>query len=215
MRYRVVAVTGVALAAALAAGGYAIWPSEPLPPDARVESMVVLKSERKLILMNQGSPVREYRISLGRNPVGAKTQEGDGKTPEGSYFVDYRNEKSAFHLALHISYPNDTDRARASIQGVKPGGLIMIHGMRNHFGFIGRWHRSVDWTDGCISTAAGLAAPLSRRPSRGAPALRRRVEVFDRLGLGPSRPREIESEIGRLPACHEPATAERRRCASS
>lgn len=169
MRYRVVAVTGVALAAALAAGAYAIWPSDPLPPDARVESMVVLKSERKLILMNQGSPVREYRISLGRNPVGAKTQEGDGKTPEGLYLVDYRNEKSTFHLALHISYPNDTDRAQASTQGVKPGGLIMIHGMRNHFGFIGRWHRSVDWTDGCIAVTDQEIEEIGRVVKDGTP----------------------------------------------
>ena len=164
-----VALIGTAFAAAVGAGAYAIWPGDPLPSDARVESIVVLKSDRKLILMNQGSPVREYRISLGRNPVGAKTQEGDGKTPEGSYFIDYRNEKSTFHLALQISYPSDADRVQASSQGVKPGGLIMIHGMRNHFGFVGRWHRWVDWTDGCIAVTDQEIEEIGRVVRDGTP----------------------------------------------
>ena len=97
--------------------------------------------------------LKQYRVSLGGSPVGAKTQEGDRKTPEGVYRIDYRKADSAFHRALHVSYPNYKDRARAAAAGVSPGGLIMIHGIRNGLGGLGRWHRLVDWTNGCIAVS--------------------------------------------------------------
>ena len=80
----------------------------------RVTHIVVNKSLRELLLLHGESVLRSYRIALGRNPVGPKTHEGDGKTPEGRYIVDRRNPRSAYHLALHLSYPNsaDCDRAR-------------------------------------------------------------------------------------------------------
>jgi len=130
---------------------YAHFPEPYLAAGARADRVVVLKRERKLVLMNGARPLKEYRISLGRDPVGPKTQEGDGRTPEGQYVVDYRKADSSFHRALHISYPSASDSAQAGARGVNPGGLIMVHGIRNGLGFVGRLHRLADWTNGCIA----------------------------------------------------------------
>ena len=88
---------------------------------------------------------------MGGDPVGAKTQHGDHKTPEGGYVLDRRNANSKFHRALHISYPNAKDREQARKRGVAPGGDIMLHGLPNGYGAIGGAHRLKDWTDGCIA----------------------------------------------------------------
>jgi murein L,D-transpeptidase YafK len=86
-------------------------------------------------------------IQLGDEPVGPKRFEGDERTPEGRYTVDWGNPKSAYHLSLHISYPSAADRAYAAGQGRSAGGMIMIHGQPN--GWQGRV--TGDWTDGCIA----------------------------------------------------------------
>lgn len=117
----------------------------------RVDRIIVNKARRELLLLHGESVLRTYRIALGRNPVGPKAEEGDGKTPEGRYSIDRRNPNSRFHLSLHISYPNDSDRERACARGVDPGGDVMIHGLRNGEGHIGEAHRETDWTRGCIA----------------------------------------------------------------
>src|SRR5262249_20352104 len=94
---------------------------------------------------------RTYTVSLGRNPIGPKTRNGDHKTPEGLYSLDWRNPQSKFHLSLHVSYPNSHDVANARRDGVEPGGDIMIHGLPNRLWWIGRFHRWIDWTDGCVA----------------------------------------------------------------
>jgi murein L,D-transpeptidase YafK len=86
-------------------------------------------------------------IQLGDEPVGPKRFEGDERTPEGRYTVDWGNPKSAYHLSLHISYPSAADRAYAAAQGRSAGGMIMIHGQPN--GWQGRV--AGNWTDGCIA----------------------------------------------------------------
>jgi murein L,D-transpeptidase YafK len=95
--------------------------------------------------------MKTYRIALGRSPVGKKTREGDRKTPEGCYTIDWRNPGSRFYRSLHISYPNDEDIQQAASQGVSPGGDIMIHGLKNGKSWIGKRHRRQDWTDGCVA----------------------------------------------------------------
>jgi murein L,D-transpeptidase YafK len=95
--------------------------------------------------------LRSYSVSLGHTPQGAKRQAGDGKTPEGDYRLDYRKLDSAFHRALHISYPAPRDAAAAKARGVDPGGQVMIHGMKNGLGWLGRAHLAVDWTNGCVA----------------------------------------------------------------
>lgn len=127
------------------------WPEQQLPADALADRIVVRKSARRLELYSGSTLLRAYDISLGPSPVGPKQQEGDGRTPEGTYVIDYRKPDSSFHRALHISYPSAADVSAAAARGVSPGGLIMVHGMRNGLGFIGRAHTLIDWTDGCVA----------------------------------------------------------------
>ena len=115
------------------------------------DRVVVIKSERTLQLMNQGKVIKTYKVALGGNPKGPKTQQGDHKTPEGIYVLDSRNAHSQFHKSLHISYPNARDRAAARAKGVSPGGDVFVHGLPNGYGFVGASHRLKDWTDGCIA----------------------------------------------------------------
>jgi murein L,D-transpeptidase YafK len=116
-----------------------------------VDRIIVNKARREMLLLYGESVLRTYRVALGGNPVGPKQQEGDGKTPEGRYTIDRRNPKSSYHLSLHISYPDDADRARACECGVDPGCDIMIHGLRNGEGAKGKAHLETDWTRGCIA----------------------------------------------------------------
>ena len=117
----------------------------------RADRVIVLKTERKLILMHAGQQLKTYSIALGSEPVGPKTRLGDHRTPEGVYVLDRRNPKSSFYRAIHISYPDARDRARAQRLGVSPGGDIFLHGLPNRYGWIGKAHRAKDWTDGCIA----------------------------------------------------------------
>jgi len=82
---------------------------------------------------------------LGFAPTGHKEIEGDGKTPEGAYFIDRKNPNSSFYLSIGISYPNAADRAKARAMGESPGGDIFIHGTPKRF------RREPDWTWGCIA----------------------------------------------------------------
>jgi murein L,D-transpeptidase YafK len=104
-----------------------------------------------MILFQNGRELRAYRVALGRGPIGPKNRMGDHKTPEGNYLLDRKNSASGFHLAMHVSYPNPMDRDRAAKEGVAAGGDIMVHGIKNGLGWLGRFHRLIDWTDGCIA----------------------------------------------------------------
>lgn len=102
-------------------------------------------------LLSSEKVIYEFKISLGKHPIGHKQFEGDSKTPEGNYTIDWRNENSNFYRSLHISYPNDRDIAYAENLGRSAGGLIMIHGLPNKYGWLGKLHLLKDWTDGCIA----------------------------------------------------------------
>ncbi len=115
-----------------------------------IDRIVVEKSARMLSTFRSGTLVKQYRIALGQNPIGAKEQEGDRKTPEGIYAVDGRNAASDFHLALHISYPSTEDSTRAVARGVDPGSDVEIHGLPNGHGSTD-FHPDTDWTAGCIA----------------------------------------------------------------
>lgn len=125
--------------------------STPIDDEKNIDKILVVKHQRKLYLMSEGNAVKEYQISLGRSPKGKKEFEGDGKTPEGLYFIDGKNPYSNYHKNLGISYPNEKDRKNAEMAGKKPGGLIKIHGMKNGLSYIGKLHRFYDWTEGCIA----------------------------------------------------------------
>ena len=115
------------------------------------DKVLIEKKARRLTLLTKGEVIKTYKIALGGNPVGPKERQGDNKTPEGTYIIDSRNADSGYHLALHISYPNEADQKRARELGVSPGGDIMIHGLKNGFAPLGASHAEVDWTEGCIA----------------------------------------------------------------
>jgi murein L,D-transpeptidase YafK len=140
-----------------------------LSADTRADRVIVLKAERKLILRRAGRELKSYRIALGGEPVGPKTRLGDHKTPEGIYVLDRRNAKSSFYRAIHISYPDAHDRARAERLGVSPGGDIFLHGLPNGYGWIGSAHRAKDWTDGCIAVTNHEIDEIRRTVPDGTP----------------------------------------------
>ena len=145
-----------------------------LPPAVVIDRILVVKSERKLYLLNAGNIVRSFDIALGLVPGGHKQREGDFRTPEGVYYVEAKNANSDYFLSLKISYPNERDRARARAQGVDPGGQIMIHGLPNEPKFPESRYRGWDWTDGCIAVSnsdmvdlwlmTSIATPIEIRP---------------------------------------------------
>lgn len=119
----------------------------------KADRVVVLKAERRLVLLRGDRLLRAFRIALGRYAEGPKIRKGDSKTPEGIYIVDHRigSRRSKFYRALHISYPNTRDRARAARMGVDPGGQIMIHGLPTNWSAREVGHPTLDWTQGCIA----------------------------------------------------------------
>jgi len=120
----------------------------PCAAEPKAEFLLLEKKARRLTLFHEGSPLKSYRVALGANPTDHKQQQGDERTPEGVYFIDFKNPNSAFHRSLKISYPNRRDRARAAQAGVDPGGLIMIHGLGDRPTYL---QESGNWTDGCIA----------------------------------------------------------------
>lgn len=117
-----------------------------------IASVRVEKAARRLLLLDaNGRPLRVITgIQLGDDPIGAKRLEGDERTPEGRYVIDYANPSSSYHLSLHISYPNAMDKAYAESLGRSPGGQIFIHGQPNS---LESGRIEGDWTDGCIALA--------------------------------------------------------------
>ena len=112
-----------------------------------ITSVLVDKSDRKMYLMHHQKVEESYDIGLGFQPEGHKQFEGDGRTPEGMYFIDRRNPNSNFHLSIGLSYPNPYDRAFAASMGKSPGGDIFIHGGPPK----DSKNRKQDWTWGCIA----------------------------------------------------------------
>jgi murein L,D-transpeptidase YafK len=124
-------------------------PPTPIPTQA--DFILIDKSDRTLTLFSRGVPFKSYLgLQMGGDPIGPKHFEGDERTPEGRYMIDYRNPRSAYHLSLHNSYPAAADRAYAAGNGRSAGGEIFIHGQPNAFG---EGRVPGDWTDGCIAVA--------------------------------------------------------------
>lgn len=145
-----IAVVSIALLASC--GGDS---SQPAPSKFKsysgppVTQVVVKKGERKLYLISGKTVLKSYDVGLGSQPVGPKVFEGDGKTPEGVYFIDRKNPASRYHLSLGISYPSAQDVAHAAMMGLRPGGDIMIHGLGPEGRTLAKQRR--DWTAGCIA----------------------------------------------------------------
>jgi murein L,D-transpeptidase YafK len=133
------------------------------PLRGTISRLVVNKSKRELLAFdNKDKLLKRYRIALGSNPVGHKQIQGDGKTPEGIYYVNDKNPNSIAYKNLGISYPNDADSQHAMQLGKSPGGDIKIHGLMNGWGFLGWLNRYSDWTAGCIAVTNSEMEELYR-----------------------------------------------------
>ena len=137
-------------------------------PGEKADFVLIDKSERKLWLYQGGRVIRTYSgLQYGDAPKGHKRFQGDERTPEGRYTIDYGNAQSSYYLSLHINYPNDADRAYARARGRSPGGDIFIHGQPNGLPFDARVPG--DWTDGCIALTNAEMAELWTLIPNGTP----------------------------------------------
>ena len=139
-----------------------------------IDKIKVYKSKRYLELVSNGQVMQRYPIRLGFEPTGHKLTEGDGKTPEGIYTLDWRNPNSQFYKSLHVSYPNQQDRAEAATHGVKAGSNIMIHGsfpVRGKLLESGKpfyhYMPQQDWTLGCIAVTNAAMDDIWTRVKNG------------------------------------------------
>lgn len=119
-------------------------------PTPHVDYIRVKKSERVMDLYASGEHVKRYDIALGFAPTGHKQFEGDGKTPEGRYYIYGKNPNSQFYRSLGISYPRPQDYQFAKQFNRSPGGEIFIHGEPNT---AQERARGRDWTAGCIAVS--------------------------------------------------------------
>lgn len=132
-----------------------------------VTYIMAFKEERKLVLLHDDQILASYDFELGFAPVGDKDIEGDGKTPEGRYFIDRKNPNSSFHLSIGISYPNAADVAKAQELGKSPGGDIFIHGTPR------RLRKEDDWTWGCLAVTNREMEDIYAMVNVGTP-----IEIF-------------------------------------
>jgi murein L,D-transpeptidase YafK len=135
----------------------------------KADMVLVVKSQSRLYLIKNDKVLSEYRVAFGANPKGTKKQEGDERTPEGRYILDYKKADSAFYKAIHISYPNEDDKKRAKKLKVNPGGMIMIHGQKNGFGWLSWITQHFNWTDGCIAVSNSEMDEIWEAVSAGTP----------------------------------------------
>ena len=169
MRKVLIWMAVIAIVAVVAVIVFAADRADSLPDDIKADRVVVEKSRRVLSLYSGDNLLKTYNIALGSSPEGHKQQQGDGRTPEGTYLIDYRNPQSSYHLSLHISYPNQDDKERAADRGVSPGGDIFIHGLPPNFAWVGAMHTISDWTDGCIAVSNKEIEELWRVVPNGTP----------------------------------------------
>jgi murein L,D-transpeptidase YafK len=135
---------------------WAHWPDGRLPAGARVDRLELHKSAHRLVLLHGGKVIASYGVALGPHPEGAKAAGGDGRTPEGTYLIDFHLASGRYgRPSLHVSYPNAADWQRAAAKGVDPGGPILVHAVPRRYLLLGRAHRFLHWTDGSI----GLTVP--------------------------------------------------------
>lgn len=124
------------------------------PLKGKVEYIVVNKNKRELLVFNKNNMLlKEYNIALGFEPKGKKEVQGDGKTPEGTYFINDKNPNSIAYKNLGISYPNSADLKNSKLSGNPTGGDIKIHGLMKKWTMFGSLHRFIDWTGGCIAVS--------------------------------------------------------------
>ncbi|MCK5854597.1 MAG: L,D-transpeptidase family protein [Sulfurovaceae bacterium] len=138
------------------------------------DKVIIKKSTRMLYLSSGGHIYKRFHVSLGTIPNGAKEVEGDFKTPEGKYILDWRQPSKKYNKSIHISYPNKKDKAHAKKMGASAGGMIMIHGTPSSWGLspIGDWMPMLtDWTEGCIAMSNDDLEEVWNQTSKGTPVI--------------------------------------------
>jgi murein L,D-transpeptidase YafK len=140
-----------------------------LADSVTIDSIVVNKGMREMLAYSNKKLLKVYRIHLGAQPIGPKQFLGDFKTPEGSYYICYKNALSLYHKSLGISYPNTTDEQNARKAGKSPGGNIVIHGWPNGQENAGRHRYKNDWTNGCIAVTNSEIDEIFNHASVGIP----------------------------------------------
>lgn len=124
------------------------------PLKGKIDYLVINKNKRELLVFNNKDKLlKKYKIALGFEPKGKKEVQGDGKTPEGTYYINDKNPHSVAYKNLGISYPNSDDINNSKLLGKPTGGDIKIHGLMKKWTKFGRFHRLVDWTGGCIAVS--------------------------------------------------------------
>lgn len=155
--------------ACLDRGGVWFGPIGCVSEMPRIDRIVIDKSDHLLAAYAHGQLIREMPVSLGRGSAGPKERDGDNRTPEGTYPITGHKADSDFYLALRLGYPTSQQSMSAKSRGIDPGGDIMIHGIRNGFGWVGTLQRRVDWTRGCIALTDGEIEWLYRSTADGVP----------------------------------------------
>jgi murein L,D-transpeptidase YafK len=141
---------------------------------AEVAGIAIVKSKREMYLLDKNNTIlRTYKIALGNAPVGNKEREGDGKTPEGRYTVDFRNPNSEYFRSIRISYPSAADRERSRKLGHKSaGGDIFIHGTPPEKSWMfWRYSNLRDWTQGCVALSNKDMTEVWNLVNTGTPVL--------------------------------------------
>jgi len=124
----------------------------PYSQDIKVTHIEVNKKKKTMFLFTSEDTALLYRIELGFQPKGHKQFSGDGKTPEGTYYINEKNPKSVAYKCLYISYPNIEDKKYAESKGEDPGRFITIHGLLNNTEASRKnKHPKKNWTGGCIA----------------------------------------------------------------
>lgn len=136
---------------------------------SKIDLVIVNKSASSMSVLRDGKVIKTYAIAMGDAPKGHKLKEGDQRTPQGRYILDYKKSDSAFYKSIHISYPNDEDKLRAQALGISPGGMIMIHGQNPRSKMSPEEAQQYNWTNGCIAVTNKEMDELWRMIDEGTP----------------------------------------------
>jgi murein L,D-transpeptidase YafK len=116
---------------------YYFFPERKLNVGQSVDKISIYKKDHELHLSYKNRWLATYKVSLSKKGLAKKKIKGDNLTPEGT-FKGKKRAKSRFHKAIEIG---------------QWGGCcnVLIHGLGKEFGWVGKFHRWIDMTEGCIA----------------------------------------------------------------
>ena len=145
--------------------------AEDYTGEAEIDRILIVKKDRKMYLLKDGKVQSTIPVSLGKNPVGQKRQQGDNKTPEGEFFIHRKLCSPKYYRSLCISYPRPSDIAKAKSRGVNPGGAVTIHAQPkwNADGKGDSYTLARNWTQGCVAVTNDAMKELWYAVREGVP----------------------------------------------